>query len=115
MRKKNFKGRVQKRVLSKSKEVVRTYDEIQYSYADVLQNDDIVEEFKCNVLLEGLLEGEYTSDFVCKRTNGDWLVRECVFRNHLTKPMTAKQLDLSREYWLRRGIKDFGVVIDAEK
>ena len=115
MRKRNYKGRVQKRVLSKSKEVVRTYDEIQYCYADVLQNDDIVEEFKCNVLLEGLLEGEYTSDFVCKRTNGDWFVRECVFRNHLTKPMTAKQLDLSREYWLRQGIKDFGVVIDAEK
>lgn len=31
MRKKNFKGRVQKRVLSKSKEVVRTYDAIQYA------------------------------------------------------------------------------------
>lgn len=115
MRKRNYKGRVQKRVLSKSEEVVRTYDEVQYAYADVLQNDDLVEEFKCNVLLEGLKEGEYTSDFVCKRTNGEWFVRECVFRNYLTKPMTVKQLDLSREYWLRRGIKDFGVVIDAEK
>ena len=78
-------------------------------------NSDDVEEFKCNVLLEGLEEGEYTSDFVCRRTNGDWFVRECVFRSHLTKPMTVKHLDMSREYWMRRGIKDFGVVIDAEK
>lgn len=115
MRKKNFKGRVQKRVLSKSKEVVRTYDAIQYAYADVLQDCDDVVEIRCNVLLDGLEDGEYTSDFVCKRTNGDWFVRECVFRSYLTKPMTVKQLDISREYWLRRGIKDFGVVTDEEK
>ena len=110
MRKKSFKGRVQKRVLSKSKEVVRTYDAIQYAYADVLQNCDDVVEIRCNVLLEGL-EEEFTSDFVCKQKNGDWFVRECVFRKYLTKPMTVKQLDMAREYWLKRGIRNFGVVL----
>ncbi len=36
MRKKNFKGRCEKRVLGKCVEVCRTYDAIQYAYADLL-------------------------------------------------------------------------------
>ena len=36
MRRKKYKGRYEKRTLTKCQEVVRTYDEIQYSYADVL-------------------------------------------------------------------------------
>jgi len=53
MRKKGFKGRCEKRVLSKSKEVCRTYDAIQYACADWLQNDDSVQEIRSNVPLEG--------------------------------------------------------------
>lgn len=115
MKKKNYKGRCEKRTLSKCIGVCRTYDEIQLHYADVLQADDEIAEFRCNVLLDGLTEGEYTSDFVCTKTNGDLMVRECVFRKYLAKPMTAKLLDISREYWLSRGVKDWGLVIDAEK
>ena len=40
--------------------------------------------------------------------------RECVQRSHLTNPMTVKLLDISREYWLRHGVTDWGLVIDAE-
>ena len=40
MRKKNFKGRCEKRVLGKCAEVCRTYDAIQYAYADLLQASD---------------------------------------------------------------------------
>lgn len=54
MRKKNFKGRCEKRVLSKCSEVCRTYDALQYAYADVLQGKDEIKEIRCNVLLEGL-------------------------------------------------------------
>ena len=36
MRKKNFKGRCEKRVIGKCAEVCRTYDAVQYAYADVL-------------------------------------------------------------------------------
>ena len=36
MRKKNFKCRCEKRVLGKCDEVCRTYDAIQYAYADLL-------------------------------------------------------------------------------
>ena len=37
MRKKNLKGRCEKRMIEKSKEVCKTYDAIQYAYADLLQ------------------------------------------------------------------------------
>ena len=115
MRKKNFKGRCEKRTLSKAKEVVRTYNAIQSKYVEVLENNPEIQEIKCNVLLDGVEDGEYTSDFVCIKTNGDVLVRECVFRKYLTKPMTVKLLDISREYWLKRGVVDWGIVIDAEE
>lgn len=113
MRKKNFKGRCEKRSLSKCHDVCRTYDPIQYAYADVLQADDEIAEIRCNVLLDEL--GEFTTDFVCVKTNNDLMVRECVQRNHLTKPLTVKLLDASRDYWLRHGVTDWGLVIDAEK
>lgn len=115
MRKKGYKGRCEKRLISKCEGVCRTYDAIQSAYADILQADDSIREIQCNVLLDGLPEGEYSSDFVCIKTAGDMTVRECVQRKHLMKPLTVKLLDASREYWLRRGVTDWGIVIDAEK
>lgn len=115
MRKKHYKGRCTKRILSKSTEVVRTYDPLQYIYADMLESDKSIREIHCNVQLDGLPEGDYTSDFVCTKEDGDRMVRECVQRKFLMKPMTVKLLDASREYWLRRGVTDWGLVIDAEK
>ena len=43
------------------------------------------------------------------------MIRECVFRKNLTKPMTAKLLDESRNYWKRRGVTDWGIVVDKKK
>ena len=114
MRKKNFKGRCEKRMIRKCTEVCRTYDAIQYAYADLLQASDEIKEIRCNVLLDGLDVGEYTSDFVCTKTDGDLMVRECVFRKFLMKPLTVKLLDASREYWFRHGVTDWGLVIDEE-
>lgn len=111
MRRKNYKGRCEKRSLSKCPVVCKTYDALQFRFADLLQDDAAIGEFRCNVLLDGL---EYTSDFVCTKVSGDLMVRECVQRSHLTKPMTVKLLDISREYWLRHGVTDWGLVIDAE-
>ena len=87
MRKKNFKGRCEKRKIGKCAEVCRTYDAIQYAYADILQECDEVKEIRCNVLLDGLDVGEYTSDFVCTKTDGNLIVRKCVFRRFLMKPL----------------------------
>ena len=115
MRKKGYKGRCEKKDLSKSQEVCRTYDAIQSTYADILQNDNGIQEIRCNVLMDGLSEGAYTSDFVCVKADGDLMVRECVFRKFLTKPMTVKLLDASRDYWLNHGVSDWGIVINEEK
>ena len=90
MRKKNFKGRCEKRLIGKCAEVCRTYDAIQYAYADLLQASDEIVEIKCNVLLDGLEVGEYTSDFVCTKADGDLMVRECVFRKFLMKPLSVR-------------------------
>ena len=114
MRKKGYKGRCEKKDLSKSQEVCRTYDAIQSNYADILQNDNSIQEIRCNVLLDGLAEGAHTSDFVCVKADGDLMVRECIFRKFLTKPMTVKLLDASRDYWLKHGVSDWGIVIDEE-
>lgn len=114
MRKKNFKGRCEKRKIGKCDEICKTYDAIQYAYADLLQACDEVKEIRCNVLLDELEVGEYTSDFVCTKADGDLMVRECVFRKLLMKPLTVKLLDASRMYWLKHGVIDWGLVVNEE-
>ena len=115
MRNKNFKGRCEKRMIGKCSEVCRTYDAIQYAYADLLQASDEVKEIRCNILLDGLDVGEYTSDFVCEKKSGEAMVCECVSRSHLMKPLTVKLLDLSRNYWLKHNVSDWRIVIDENK
>ena len=115
MRKKNFKGRCIKRTVSKSKDICRTYDEIQFACLDVLEADDNIIEIRCNVPLDGVELHEYMTDFLCVKTDHDLMVRECVNRKFLTKPMTVKLLDVSRVYWLKHGVTDWGLVVNAEK
>lgn len=111
MRKKNYKGRCEKRSIGKCSDVCRTYDDIQSAYADILQANENIKEFRCNVPLDDL---DYMSDFVCVKKTGDIMVRECVDRRFLTKPMTVKLLDISRMYWLRHGITDWGLVVNEK-
>ena len=101
--------------LSKSDEVVRTFDNIQTAYAQILDKNENIKKIQCNVVLEGIDDGEFTTDFLCIKTNGDLLVRECVFRKKLSLPRTCKLLDVSREYWLKRGVEDWGIVIEKEE
>lgn len=110
MRKKGFKGRCEKRALSKCREVCRLYDPIQSAFADKIQEDDTIREFQCNVPLD---TGEHMTDFLCIKVDGELMVRECVQRKHLTKPMTIKLLDMSLTYWTRHGVEDWGLVVDA--
>ncbi len=114
MRKKNYKGRCEKRNLPKCKDVCKTFDAIGYAYADILQKNSTITEIRCNVPLDGLDIGEYTSDFVCVKSDNSIMVRECIDRRFLTKPLTVKLLDASKEYWFNRGVTDWGLVINAE-
>ncbi len=117
MKPKGYKRtRCEKRNMSKCADgVARTYNALESKYAETLEQNPDVKEFRCQVLLEGLEMGEYCSDFVAIKVDGDLMVRECVFRKHLTKPMTAKLLDESRNYWRRRGVTDWGIVVDKKK
>ena len=112
MRKKNYKGaKVSKRVVAKCEGVCRTYDAIQYAYANLLSEAEEVKSFQVNVLLQGL----EASDFVITKADGNLMVRECVSRKHLTKPMTTKLLDASRNYWKSHGVSDWSIVIEEEE
>ena len=111
MRKIGFKGRCEKKSLTKCNEVCRTYDPIQSKYADSLEASPDIQEIRCNVPLDN----EYMTDFVCVKTNGDLMVRECIQRDKLTKPMNIRLLDVSKEYWTKRGVIDWGIVTNAEE
>ena len=115
MRQKNPKGRCTKRKMNKSEVIVRTYDQIQTAYANVLDKDPQIKSFRCNVPLEDFEEGDFTTDFLCTKENGDLMVRECVFRKKLALPRTCKLLDASRKYWARRGVTDWAIVIEQEE
>ena len=115
MLKKNPKTRCERKQYTKCEGVCRTYNKIQAAYAALLEGNPEVETFQCNVPLDGLDEGEYTSDFVAKKTDGSYRVRECVERKKLLWPSVTKLLDASRNYWTKRGVEDWGLVIDKEK
>ena len=112
MQKKNYKGRCEQKSLSKCSTVCRFYSKIQSVYADILEANEEIAEFRCNVLLDGEETGDYSSDFVCTKSDGTLRVRECVERKYLTKPGTVRLQDISRDYWTRRGVEEWVIVID---
>ena len=114
MRKKNYKGRCERRTIDKAEGVCRFYSKIQSVYADKLVENEQVVEIHCNVLLEGLDTEAYTTDFLCKKKDGSYMIRECVERKYITKPKTVKLLDVSLDYWRKRGIENWGIVVDKE-
>lgn len=81
---------------------------------DLLERDNDVVSFECNVLLTGIEDNHYSTDFVVKKADGSTMIRECVWRFNLNKPSYARLLDLSRNYWLSKGITDWGIVIEKE-
>ena len=62
MRRKGYRGvGCVKRSLSKCESICKTYDRIQTSFADYLQNNEKVKSFQCNVLMENGEENQYTT------------------------------------------------------
>ena len=111
MRNKNYKGRCFKSNHSKCG-VCRTFDALQEKYAEILEADEEVEQFWCNVPLESEELSEFTTDFFIITRSGETVVRECVFRRLLDRPRTAKLLQQSYEYWLKKNVSDWGIVCD---
>ncbi len=115
MKKYNYKGRCQKRTVSKCREVCKTYSMIQAALVDVLEKEEGIVSFECNVRLKGVVDDKYTTDFVVKKSDGSTMVRECVWRINLFKPSYAKLLDVSRNYWRAHGVEDWGIIIEKER
>lgn len=114
MRKKNYKGRCEKQYLEKFATICKTYEPLQSRYASILvENKDVV-EIRCNVGLDGAECSEYMTDFVCTKADGELMVRECMSRKLLSRPQMAAMLDMSRNYWLRHGVTDWGIVTDEK-
>lgn len=113
MRNSKSKVRCEKRKLPKCEDLLRLYSPMQSRYADLLQADDSVKSFQCNVPLDSCDVGEgFTTDFVATKADDSVMVRECVYRKHLSKPMTIKLLTASFRYWSERGVTDWGLVVD---
>ena len=79
MKKINYKGRCEKRKVSKCKDICRTYSKIQSAMVDMLEMDEEVTSFECNVCLEGVSGNMYSSDFVIKMVDGSTRVSRLVF------------------------------------
>jgi hypothetical protein len=104
-----------KRQLNKCKTIFYAFSELQYAYGGRLDNDSEIAEIRCNVKLLGCTEGDqYTTDFYCIKNSGEIMVRECVDKAKLLKPMTLRLLDASRNYWLAQGVEDWGIVLNAD-
>ena len=114
MRKKNYKGRCEKRTVQKCEGICKTYDRLQSRMVDILSEDSSVKNIRCNVLMDGI---DYTSDIVCVMEDDSIVIYECCYRKLLNRPTNAKLLQQSREYWLKHGVKeeDWRLVVDAEK
>lgn len=114
MRKKNYKGRAEKRMVEKCADICVTYDGLHKKLTDMLAEDKEIKEFRCNVLLKGL---GYTSDVVATTKDGYLIVYECAYRKTLIRPSVGKLLDMSRDYWMKHGVlkENWRLVIDAEE
>lgn len=115
MRNKNSHTVTIKKKLSKCRLIFFAYNDLQYKYGCQLDEDSQIAEIKCNVPIDECELGDsYTTDFYCIKGNGDIIVRECVYKDKLLKPLTIKMLDASRNYWLSKGITDWGIVLNED-
>ena len=104
-----------KKKLNKCERLFRAYNELQLKYGEALDINDEIVEIKFNVLLKEFELGDtFTTDFVCTKRNNQLMVRECVYKKNLLKPSTIKMLDASRNYWISKGVNDWGIVLDGE-
>lgn len=114
MRNSKTRSKTMKCKLEKCKSTFYAYNDIQYMFGKVVDTWSNIIEIKANVKLDDFILGDsYTTDFVCIKDDGELMVRECVFISKINKPMVMKMLDASREYWLSKGVEDWGIIVNA--
>jgi len=108
------KKRVSKQRLPKFKGLCKTYDKVQAATAVYLSQQEDVVCIRCNVD-SAIIDGKkYTTDFVCEMADGTLAVRECLYRRYITKPLHLNALEASRVFWLKRGVKDWAIVVNQK-
>ena len=98
MKKANYKGKCEKRKLSKCEGICKTYSKLQTVFADILEADDEVVSFECNVDMKGVADNQYSTDFVAVKDDGTKMVRECVWHRNLERPSYSSLT--ARIYWI---------------
>ena len=86
MRKKNFKGRCKKRILSKCERLFKSYDPIQNAYADILEANLNIDAIHCNVEL-------------CSNSWGVFSIR----KNNFQKIKDVNHLPMYNSLYIMRG------------
>ena len=115
MRNINTRTRTIKKRIDRSKNILFAYSELQLRYAERLELNNEIVDIKANVrLIDFELGDNYTSDFYYVKSNGEVVVRECVYKDKLLKPRTIRLLDASRSYWLNRGVSNWGIVLNED-
>ena len=119
MRNKGAKVAILKLSLDKCEGTCITYSKIQYEYAKKLNDDKNIIKIRANIELEAFHDEKYpnrvyTSDFICTKKNGEIMVRECIDRKSINRPMMIRLLDESKKYWRDHGVSDWGSVVNAK-
>ena len=126
MRKNNYKGaKVSKRVVAKCEGVCRTYDAIQYVYANLLSETEEVKSFQVNVLLQGLqkvVDGEgYAMHIMLIDTFTGKLVKQKIYgmphdtSKHLYKMVMEQRKKFLNKEEYEENIRDIYGVYSTKK
>ena len=90
MRNKNTHSLTIKGKLNKKKGVFVAFNQLQFKYGQLLDKDDEIVEIQANYSLKDFSFGNnYTSDFVCKKSNGELKIRGCIYRKNIMKFITS--------------------------
>lgn len=114
MHPKKYKVRCTKQTIGKASGIISTYGDIQTAAVLWLEENKEIVSIECNVPFEDENLKDYVTDFLCKKKNGDYMVRECLYRKQIAFPKMCKQLDESRRYWRTHGITDWGIMVEEE-
>ena len=68
MRKKNYKGRCEKKKIDKCNGILKSFDALQIAYAELLVKRDDISEIRCNVAIG---DTEYMTDIVAVKCCGE--------------------------------------------
>lgn len=105
--------------------IVIVHSDFGKRYADALESDNEVKNYKCNVELDqtkyihvqaiGIRKSYFstiwTTDFLIEYIDGKTAVREIVVPSTLLSKAILEKLEFSRRYWEQQGINDWKVVL----